>query len=171
MTAFPSRTVGSPRRKVATMRPGRVVPAYGVLRLRLAVSDASTVRRATAVSRVIGSDSFWATAMARAATAAAISRPRNDVARVLRSAGASHRLGYRYESWVQLRSRRPLPRVELQPLADELNSLESGGAVWRADPIDRTTPELRARESTLDRPAAATRAMLSPCCASGGLST
>ncbi|GAA3011329.1 hypothetical protein GCM10017559_37500 [Streptosporangium longisporum] len=31
--SFPSRTVGLPRRKVATTRPGSVSPSYGVLRL------------------------------------------------------------------------------------------------------------------------------------------
>ena len=76
--------------------------------------------------------------------------PRTERLRVLRSVGSSHRLGYRYESWVQLRSRHPLARVRFTPLADELAQLESAGATWRADPIDRTTPELRVSESTLD---------------------
>src|SRR4029453_14048210 len=50
LTAFPSRTVGSPLRKVATMRPGRVVPAYGVLRLRLGRSGGATTRRGAGAS-------------------------------------------------------------------------------------------------------------------------
>ena len=76
--------------------------------------------------------------------------PRTARLRVLRSMGSSHRLGYRYESWVQLRSRLAMPRVQLSPLADELTQLESGGTVWRADPIDRSNPELQVSESTLD---------------------
>ena len=43
--SFPSSTVALPRRKVATMRPGSSLPAYGVLRLSEADSDASIVRR------------------------------------------------------------------------------------------------------------------------------
>src|SRR5690606_21863894 len=50
--AFPSSTVGWPRRKVATTRPGRVMPAYGVLRLRLASWVGSTVTRAAGSTRV-----------------------------------------------------------------------------------------------------------------------
>jgi hypothetical protein len=84
--------------------------------------------------------------------------PRTRQLRVLRSVGSSHRFGYRYESWVQLRSRRPLARVELAPLASRLNALESGGAAWRADPIDRPTPEVRVSGSTLD--AATVRAVV-----------
>jgi hypothetical protein len=76
--------------------------------------------------------------------------PRTQCLRVLRTVGSSHRLGYRYESWVQLRSRRPMGRVELTPLADELTQLETQGAVWRSDPIDRTTPEMWVADSTLD---------------------
>ncbi len=45
-TSLPSRTVGVPRRKVATTRPGSSMPRYGVLRLRLAESVGSMVRRA-----------------------------------------------------------------------------------------------------------------------------
>src|SRR3954447_7338793 len=45
---LPSTTVGWPRRNVATTRAGSSRPAYGVLRLRLALSDGSTVQRASA---------------------------------------------------------------------------------------------------------------------------
>ena len=51
-TAFPSSTVGSPRRNVATTRPGSVRPAYGVLRLRLALSAGSTTQRAAGSTSV-----------------------------------------------------------------------------------------------------------------------
>jgi hypothetical protein len=76
--------------------------------------------------------------------------PRIQGLRVLRSVGSSHRFGYRYESWVKLRSRRPLPRVALAPLAAHLTALESGDAVWRSDPIDNSIPQARAIGSTLD---------------------
>lgn len=57
-----------------------------------------------------------------------------------------HRYRYvdRYESWVQYRSRRPRPRVDLRPLAEELTALETDGTIWRA-----TAPgALRARLET-----------------------
>src|SRR5690606_17169207 len=50
--AFPSSTVGSPRSKVATTRPGSAICAYGVLRLRLANSPGATVHRAAGSTRV-----------------------------------------------------------------------------------------------------------------------
>src|SRR5256886_2887170 len=51
-TAFPSSTVGTPRRNVATTRTGRVIPAYGVLRLREANPAGSTVQVAEGSTRV-----------------------------------------------------------------------------------------------------------------------
>src|SRR3954471_11774149 len=45
---FPSRTVGRPRRNVATTRAGSSRASYGVLRLRLALCLRSTVQRASA---------------------------------------------------------------------------------------------------------------------------
>src|SRR5207249_5140556 len=62
-TALPSSTVGSPRRNVASTRAGSVMPAYGVLRLRLASSAGSTVHRASGSTRT------------RCAAAPAASRP------------------------------------------------------------------------------------------------
>src|SRR5690606_26738397 len=43
--SFPSRTVGLPRRNVATTRPGSSSPANGVLRLLDVMADGSTARR------------------------------------------------------------------------------------------------------------------------------
>src|ERR1700730_12502433 len=51
-TAFPSRTVGRPCRKVATTRAGSSIPAYGVLRLRLANDVGSTPQQARGSTRV-----------------------------------------------------------------------------------------------------------------------
>src|SRR5262249_41470550 len=40
-----------------------------------------------------------------------------------------YELQYRYETWVQYASRRPLPRVDLAPLARQLDA-EEGTQVW-----------------------------------------
>src|ERR1019366_334578 len=45
LASFPSRTVGLPRKNVATTRPGRTIPANGVLRLLEACADGSTTSR------------------------------------------------------------------------------------------------------------------------------
>ena len=42
----------------------------------------------------------------------------------------------RYESWVQYQSRRPLPRVDLRPLADALNSIDTSTAPHAWIPYD-----------------------------------
>jgi hypothetical protein len=51
-------------------------------------------------------------------------------------------LVYRYETWVRLRSRTPVPRVDLHGLAERLSDLEPDGVEWRADPVDALTPRL-----------------------------
>jgi hypothetical protein len=51
-------------------------------------------------------------------------------------------LTYRYETWVRLRSRTPMPRVDLVGLAERLTALEPDGVEWRADPVDSLTPRL-----------------------------
>ena len=50
---------------------------------------------------------------------------------------------YRYESWVQLASRRPPARVDLAPLAAELNQQETAGGRWIFEGVDKITPKLR----------------------------
>jgi hypothetical protein len=55
---------------------------------------------------------------------------------------------YRYESWVQLASRRPAPRVDLSDLARELNEEETGGGHWVFDGVDEITPKLHLEGST-----------------------
>ncbi len=50
---------------------------------------------------------------------------------------------YRYETWVQYRSRRPRPRVDLTGLAEQLNDQESSPGRWTADPVSSLTPNLR----------------------------
>lgn len=57
----------------------------------------------------------------------------------------------RYETWVQYRSRRPLARVDMRPLADELTIRERGGATWDAAAPARLTPTMRVEgQSSLD---------------------
>lgn len=49
---------------------------------------------------------------------------------------------YRLESWVQYASRRPLPRIDLRPLAARLNLFERNPGTWRAEPSAERTPRL-----------------------------
>jgi len=51
-------------------------------------------------------------------------------------------LQYRYESWVQMASRKPAPRVDLSELASELNGEETTGGHWVFDGVDQITPKL-----------------------------
>jgi hypothetical protein len=66
--------------------------------------------------------------------------------------GRSYEFAYRYETWVQYRSRRPRPRVDLRPLAAELTAEEPGGARWIFEGVELLIPRLYlvgADESTL----------------------
>ncbi len=57
----------------------------------------------------------------------------------------------RYETWVPYRSRRPLPRIDLRPLAEELTAAETGPEFWTASRPGSLTPELtHGGESSLD---------------------
>jgi hypothetical protein len=67
---------------------------------------------------------------------------RTERTRLLLLQGRRVELQYRYESWVQLASRRPSPRVDLSELADELNREETSGGRWVFDGVDEITPEL-----------------------------
>jgi hypothetical protein len=62
--------------------------------------------------------------------------------RVLLMQGRSYELQYRYESWVQYVSRKPMPRIDLTPLAEEFSAMEDGAARWAFDGIDEITPKL-----------------------------
>ena len=70
--------------------------------------------------------------------------------------GRRYQFEYRYESWVQFRSRRVRPRVDLAPLAEALSAaeFEAGGSVtWTADRVSGLTPVLGpagSAESTLE---------------------
>jgi hypothetical protein len=52
---------------------------------------------------------------------------------------------YRYESWVQMVSHRPPPRIDLSPLAAALSEAE--GARWRFDGVAEITPALRSERT------------------------
>jgi hypothetical protein len=47
---------------------------------------------------------------------------------------------YRYESWVQVTSDRPKPRVDLATLAAELSAMD--GVPWNFDGVESITPSL-----------------------------
>jgi hypothetical protein len=71
--------------------------------------------------------------------------------RVVVVRGRRYEVTFRYETWVQYRSRRPLPRVDLAPLAAELQA-DDPGAGWTATGPGDLTPTLRlaaGRESAL----------------------
>jgi len=57
--------------------------------------------------------------------------------------GAEYLYQDRYETWVQFRSRQLPKRVDLGPLRDELEALETGAATWKAASPSSLTPTLR----------------------------
>ncbi len=63
--------------------------------------------------------------------------------RVVWIKGASIEMQYRYESWVQLASRRPLLRVDLSRLADKLTDQEAAGGRWEFEGVNEVAPRLR----------------------------
>ncbi|CAN5812297.1 hypothetical protein BH24ACT5_BH24ACT5_27530 [soil metagenome] len=74
-----------------------------------------------------------------------------DCFRILQVHGRHYTFTDRYESWVQYRSRRPLPRVDLRPLADVLTADDSG-TEWTASAPSSLTAQLwTTDESSLDR--------------------
>jgi hypothetical protein len=71
---------------------------------------------------------------------------------VLKMIGHSYEFAYRYESWVQYRSRAVRARVDLAPLAEELTAEEPGTARWVFDGPSDLIPRLHlegAEESAL----------------------
>lgn len=62
--------------------------------------------------------------------------------RILEIRGHSYRVRFRYETWVQFVSSRPMQRVDLDPLAKELSAEEAGPARWEFDGVDSITPSL-----------------------------
>jgi len=56
--------------------------------------------------------------------------------------------GYRYESWVQMVTHRPPPRIDLSPLAAWLSKTDK--TPWRFDGVEEITPNLSAEGSRSD---------------------
>lgn len=67
---------------------------------------------------------------------------RTKCTRILLLRGPHAEFHYRYETWVQLASRRPPARVDLAPLAQALNERETSGARWQFEGVDKITPKL-----------------------------
>jgi hypothetical protein len=70
--------------------------------------------------------------------------------RLLLVHGRSYQFVDRYETWVQFRSRRPLPRVDMRPLAEKLTESERRSVSWSASAPGSLTPTMRVDESSLD---------------------
>ncbi len=66
-----------------------------------------------------------------------------DQFRLLTVHGRRYHYVDRYETWVQYRTRRPLARIDLGPLAEELTAAETGAVTWNASEPGSLTPELR----------------------------
>jgi len=70
---------------------------------------------------------------------------RTPRSRLLVIHGQHVELRYRYEGWVQFRSRVVAPRVDLSPLAAELNAEETPPGTWEFDGVEGITPSLHLR--------------------------
>lgn len=69
--------------------------------------------------------------------------------RLLRIQGQHYELEYRYESWLQIVSRRVPLRVRLEGVAERLNALESAAPMWIADePMTAIVPRLRRSDAS-----------------------
>ncbi len=65
--------------------------------------------------------------------------------------GNRFELEYKYTSWIDTATRFSFPRLDLQPLVEELNQLESSPYRWNADKITDTGPILRLQEKALTK--------------------
>ncbi|MGE5134134.1 MAG: DUF6687 family protein [Gemmatimonadota bacterium] len=70
---------------------------------------------------------------------------------VLIRQGRRYRFCYRYETWVQYRSRRPRARRDLRPLATALGELEPAGVTWSALPSGALEPVLEPADGAESR--------------------
>lgn len=62
--------------------------------------------------------------------------------RLLRIQGQRYEFQYRYESWVQVQSRRPALRVGLEEFAKQLNEVETAPGNWCAEGVMEVAPRL-----------------------------
>ena len=65
--------------------------------------------------------------------------------------GNRYELEYKYTSWVDTADRPSYPRLNLQPLARQLNQMEEGSYQWHADKITDTGPILRLQGKPLSK--------------------
>jgi hypothetical protein len=65
-----------------------------------------------------------------------------DCNRIIQIYGDSFDFHYRYESWLQFVSRRPLLRVGLDGLTEKLNALEMAAGNWRSDKVTDVNPRM-----------------------------
>ena len=54
--------------------------------------------------------------------------------------GHRYEVQYRYETWLQYLTRRPIGHVDLKPLADTLSALEPGDTRWTFDGVEAIAP-------------------------------
>jgi Family of unknown function (DUF6687) len=93
---------------------------------------------------------------------------RTPCTRLLLIQGQHIEFQYRYESWVQLASRRPPSRVDLKGLAQELNREERSGGSWEFEGVERSTPRLYLKGSATTSLSAGTiQERLEQCLSSG----
>ena len=69
--------------------------------------------------------------------------------RLLRVQGQHYEFEYRYESWLQIASRRVPLRVQLEGVVERLNALEPAAPMWIADdPMTGIVPRLRRSDAS-----------------------
>ena len=73
---------------------------------------------------------------------------RTNVTRVAYVCDRRYEVQLRYETWVQLVSRTPLPRVDLGVLGSRLDELETSGGSWQFDGVGAITPALTMRHGS-----------------------
>jgi hypothetical protein len=66
-----------------------------------------------------------------------------DRFRILLMKGKQYQLYYRYETWIQYISKRPMPRVDLTDLAKELSRQENGNGQWTFTGVEKIDPQLK----------------------------
>ncbi len=76
---------------------------------------------------------------------ASVLNTRTPCSRLLVIHGQHVEFRYRYEGWVQFRSRVIAPRVDLSALAEELNAAEELPGKWEFDGVEAITPRLHLR--------------------------
>lgn len=61
--------------------------------------------------------------------------------------GDSIEFQYRYESWIQLASRRPARRIDLSGLANQFDDIETAGGSWEFEGVNEVAPRLHLQGS------------------------